>query len=74
MMSALKAPYCPKICLMPMAPTKGGRIIGMRTAELRNPFMGKTNRSEMNARGSAIRIANEVPAQARRNELRSAPR
>ena len=30
MSRALTAPYWPKICLMPIAPTNGGRIIGMR--------------------------------------------
>ncbi len=73
-MRALTAPYCPKICLIPIAPTKGGRIIGMRTAELRNPLSGYRKRSEIVARGSAIRRAIEVPAHARRKELRSAVR
>jgi len=41
--------------------------MGIRTAELRNPLSGKTNRSEMNARGRAMRIASVVPAHARRN-------
>jgi predicted lipid-binding transport protein (Tim44 family) len=55
--------------LIPIAPTNGGRIIGTRTAELRRPFRGKRNRSEITASGSAMRSASVVPAQARRNEF-----
>jgi hypothetical protein len=70
----LSAPYCPKICLMPMAPTKGGRIIGMRTREPRKPLPGKRKRSEMNASGRAMSRARVVVAQASRKEFRSPPR
>ena len=40
MMSAFAAPYWPKICLMPIAPTNGGRTMGTSTAELSRPLRG----------------------------------
>ena len=74
MRQALSAPYCPRICLMPMAPTKGGRIIGTRMSEPRNPLAGNKNRSVMNASGRATSRAKLVVVSARRKELASPPR
>gem|GEM_PF-4153148 len=74
MMSELTAPYWPKICLIPIAPTKGGKIIGTRTNEDSSPLPGNTKRSEIKARGSAISIASPVVAQASKKELHSPPR
>ena len=45
---------------MPMAPTKGGKIKGTRTAELSTALPGNLKRSETHARGMAIVKANSV--------------
>jgi hypothetical protein len=57
-----------------MAPTNGGRIIGISTSEPRRPLSGKTKRSVTNASGTAMSRARVVAAQARKKELRRPPR
>ena len=59
---------------MPIAPTKGGRIMGIKTTEPRRALPGKRKRSLMKASGKAIRKAMEVAAQASRKELPMPPR
>ena len=58
--SAFSAPSCPRICFTPMAPTNGGRIIGMRMQAPRRDFPGKRYRSLITASGTAIKAVSSV--------------
>ncbi len=54
---------------MPMAPTKGGRIIGTSTTEARAALPGNSKRSLMKASGTAMAKAMAVVASPSQNEL-----
>ena len=72
--SELNAPSCPRICFTPIAPTNGGRIIGIRMNAPSSDFPGKRKRSLITASGSAITAASSVLKSPIRNEFHSPSR